>query len=48
MGVSVDLEQQVSADLGVFARVGKGAGNVETYEFTDIDRSTSADVSIKG
>jgi len=48
LGASVDLEQQVSADLGVFARVGKAAGNVETYEFTDIDRSTSAGVSIKG
>jgi high affinity Mn2+ porin len=48
LGASVDLEQQVNADLGVFARVGKGAGNVETYEFTDIDRSASAGVSIKG
>jgi high affinity Mn2+ porin len=32
----------------VFARFGKAAGNVEAYEFTDIDRSTSAGASIKG
>jgi high affinity Mn2+ porin len=48
LGASLDLEQQVSADLGVFARIGKAAGNVEAYEFTDVDRSVSAGVSIKG
>src|SRR6202044_1372954 len=39
LGVSIDLEQPLSADLGVFARAGKAAGNVEIYEFSDIDRS---------
>ena len=48
LGASLDLEQQASADLGVFARIGKAAGNVEAYEFTDVDRSVSAGVSIKG
>jgi high affinity Mn2+ porin len=48
LGVSLDLEQALSADLGVFARVGKAAGNVETYEFTDIDRSLELGASIKG
>ena len=48
LGASLDIEQHVSADIGVFARVGKAAGNVEAYEFTDIDRSTSAGASIKG
>ncbi len=47
-GASLDLEQQISADLGVFARIGKAAGNVEAYEFTDVDRGISAGVSIKG
>ena len=48
LGVSLGLEQPLSADLGVFARVGKAAGNVETYEFTDIDRSAAVGASIKG
>jgi len=48
LGASLDLEQQVSADVGVFARIGKAAGNVEAYEFTDVDRGISGGVSIKG
>jgi high affinity Mn2+ porin len=48
LGASLDLEQTISEDLGVFARFGKAAGNVETYEFTDADRSVSAGVSLKG
>jgi high affinity Mn2+ porin len=48
LGASVDLEQPISPELGVFARMGKSAGNVEVYEFTDIDRSVAAGVSIKG
>jgi high affinity Mn2+ porin len=47
-GVSVDLEQQLSSDLGMFARAGKAAGNVETYEFTDIDQAISAGLSLQG
>lgn len=48
LGLSLDLEQQIDAQLGVFARVGKAAGNVEAYEFTDVDRSVSAGLSLKG
>jgi high affinity Mn2+ porin len=48
LGVSLDVEQALSSNLGVFARVGKAAGNVEAYEFTDIDRSIEAGASIKG
>jgi high affinity Mn2+ porin len=48
LGASLDAEQQLSPDLGLFARIGKAAGNVETYEFSDIDRSVSAGLSIKG
>ena len=48
LGVHLDLEQQLTPDLGFFARIGKAAGNVETYEFTDIDRSTSAGLSLQG
>jgi high affinity Mn2+ porin len=48
LGASVDLEQQLTAELGAFARIGKAAGNVEPYEFTDIDRTVSAGLSLQG
>ena len=48
LGVSLAVEQPLSPDLGVFARVGKAAGNVEVYEFTDIDRSIEIGVAMDG
>jgi high affinity Mn2+ porin len=48
LGVSLDIEQPLSSDLGVFARVGKAAGNVEVYEFADIDRSIQVGAAIDG
>jgi high affinity Mn2+ porin len=47
-GASLNLEQQLSSDLGMFARTGKASGNVEAYEFTDVDRTISAGLSLKG
>jgi len=47
-GVSLNLQQQLSSDLGMFARAGKAGGNVEAYEFTDIDRTISAGLSLQG
>jgi high affinity Mn2+ porin len=47
-GVDMSLEQQLTDDLGLFARAGGAGGNVETYEFTDIDRSVAAGLSLKG
>jgi high affinity Mn2+ porin len=48
VGVNLNVEQQVAAELGVFARVGGAGGNVETYEFTDIDRTVAAGLSLEG
>jgi high affinity Mn2+ porin len=48
VGASLNLQQQLANDLGVFARLGKAGGNVEAYEFTDIDRSVSAGLSLQG
>ena len=48
LGADISLEQQIAQDLGMFARVGKSAGNVETFEFSDIDRTLSAGLSLKG
>lgn len=48
IGGSFALEQPVTDDFGLFARVGKAQGNVEVYEFTDIDRSKAVGGSLKG
>jgi high affinity Mn2+ porin len=47
-GVSVNLEQQITDTLGVFARAGWADGNIEPWDFTDIDRTVSGGVSLNG
>jgi high affinity Mn2+ porin len=47
-GVSVDLEQQIVDDLGAFVRASWNDGSKEAYEFTEINRSLSAGLSLKG
>jgi len=47
-GFYANLEQQVMADVGVFARASWNDGQNEILSFTDIDRSLSGGVSIKG
>jgi high affinity Mn2+ porin len=47
-GVSANLEQQVTDDLGLFARAGWANGDLEPYEFTDIDRTVAAGLSLSG
>jgi high affinity Mn2+ porin len=47
-GLSVNLAQQLSPELGIFARAGKAGGNVEAYDYTDVDQSVSAGLSLKG
>jgi high affinity Mn2+ porin len=47
-GIGVSVEQPISSDLGVFLRAGKASGNVEAYEFTDIDRTISLGASLRG
>ena len=46
--MSFNLEQDVAEGVGVFARGGVAGGDVEPYEFSDIDRTVSAGVSVKG
>jgi high affinity Mn2+ porin len=48
VGADFNLEQELARDLGMFARVGKTSGNVEAYEFADIDRTLAAGLSLKG
>jgi high affinity Mn2+ porin len=47
-GLNLNVAQQVGSEVGLFARVGWADGSVEAYEFTDIDRTASAGVSIAG
>jgi high affinity Mn2+ porin len=47
-GVSLNFEQQLSETVGVFARAGWADGNVEPWDFTDIDQTVSGGVAING
>jgi high affinity Mn2+ porin len=47
-GVNVNFEQQVVENVGVFGRFGWADGNIEPYEFTDIDRTASLGMSLGG
>lgn len=47
-GISFDLEQQLSKSASLFVKGGAANGNVEPYEFADIDRTIAAGVSVKG
>ena len=47
-GLVFNIEQELSSDVGFFARASASDGAKETYEFTDIDRAFSAGLAIKG
>jgi high affinity Mn2+ porin len=47
-GYYANLEQQITTDIGLFARASWNDGQNEILSFTDIDRSVSAGLSIKG
>ena len=47
-GISFNLEQQVSKTVSLFLKGGAANGNLEPYEFSDVDRSLFAGLSIKG
>jgi high affinity Mn2+ porin len=47
-GVNVNAEQQIVPDVGIFGGVGWTDGDVEPYEFADIDRTVSAGLSLGG
>jgi high affinity Mn2+ porin len=47
-GLSVNLEQEVTSELGVFARAGFANGDVEPFDYADIDRTAAAGLALKG
>jgi high affinity Mn2+ porin len=47
-GAVLNLEQQIAPDLGLFARASADNGSKEVYEFTEINQSISAGISLRG
>ena len=47
-GISVNLEQAITAELGAFMRAGLAEGGREAYEFTDSDKSFSIGIALQG
>ena len=47
-GVSFNVEQEVSKALSLFAKGGVANGNIEPYEFSDVDRTLAAGLTLKG
>src|SRR5579864_1976069 len=47
-GTGLNIEQQVSRDIGVLARLGWNDGKTQDFAFTAIDRLATGGVSIKG
>lgn len=48
VGGGVNLEQQITPSLGLFARFSMSTGQYETFEFTEVERSLSGGVVISG
>jgi high affinity Mn2+ porin len=47
-GFGLNFEQQLATDFGVFARASMSQGTVEEVDFTDINQSISAGLSLTG
>jgi high affinity Mn2+ porin len=47
-GVSLNLEQQITETIGLFARAGWADGDIEPWDFTDVDRTVSGGFSFNG
>jgi high affinity Mn2+ porin len=47
-GVVLNLEQELSPGIGLFARASANDGRYESEEFTEINRSLAAGLSVKG
>lgn len=47
-GADINIEQEVTGTLGLFARAGIADGAIEPYDFTDIDRSVAVGGALNG
>ncbi len=47
-GIYLNIEQEVTKDLGAFSRIGWNDGQYATWAFTEIDQTESAGLSLRG
>jgi len=47
-GFGMNAEQEITGDIGMFARLGWNDGKTESFAFTAIDRLATGGVSING
>lgn len=47
-GLGLNVEQKISGDAGVFGRLGWNDGKTESWAFTEIDRTASGGLSLRG
>ena len=47
-GFGLNMDQELRSDLGAFLRLGWSDGKNQTYEFTDVDRTGTAGISLRG
>jgi high affinity Mn2+ porin len=47
-GFGINLEQEIRKNLGAFMRLGWSDGKNQTWEFTDVDRTATMGISLKG
>ncbi|MGD0870389.1 MAG: carbohydrate porin [Bryobacteraceae bacterium] len=47
-GFGLNVEQEITRDIGAFARYGWSDGKTEAWAFTQIDRSVSGGISVQG
>jgi high affinity Mn2+ porin len=47
-GLGLNLEQELTPEIGIFSRYGWSDGKTEAWAFTQIDRTLSGGISIKG
>ena len=47
-GVALNVEQQLTPDMGAFVRLSANDGRYEAYEFTEINKSVAVGLSLQG
>ena len=47
-GFGLNIEQKLTANVGVFSRLGWNDGKTESWAYTEIDRTASGGISVKG
>lgn len=47
-GFGLNIEQRITPEVGMFSRLGWNDGKTESWAFTEIDRTATAGLSIKG